>query len=87
MITSFCNLFPPPLKPGPSAAQEAAGTYAHLRDVASVRVEQPRPVDVGPECAHMMERLMLAQAQECVYEKAVQDKKSPALLARCSPGP
>lgn len=31
----------------------------------------------------MMERLMLAQAQECVYEKAVTDKKSPALLARC----
>lgn len=64
--------------------QEAAGSYAYLRDVASVRVEQPRPVDISPECAAMLERLMLAQAQECVYEKAVTDKKSPALLARCA---
>lgn len=62
--------------------QEAAGAFAHLRDVAALRVEQPRPVDISPECASMLERLCLAQAQECVFEKARADKKSSALLAR-----
>ena len=64
--------------------QEAAGAFAHLRDVASLRVEQPRPVDISPECASMLERLCLAQAQECIFEKARADKKSSAILARCS---
>lgn len=62
--------------------QEAAGAFAHLRDVASLRVEQPRPVDISPECASMLERLCLAQAQECIFEKARADGKSPAILAR-----
>lgn len=63
--------------------QEAAGAFANLRDVASLRVEQPRPVDISPECATMLERLCLAQAQECIFEKARADGKSPAILARC----
>ena len=62
--------------------QEAAGAFANLRDVASLRVEQPRPVDISPECATMLERLCLAQAQECIFEKARADGKSPAILAR-----
>ena len=28
--------------------QEAAGAFAELRDVVSLRVEAPRPVDVSP---------------------------------------
>lgn len=62
--------------------QEAAGAFAHLRDVAALRVEQPRPVDISPECASMLERLCLAQAQECIFEKARADNKSSAILAR-----
>lgn len=62
--------------------KEAAGAFANLRDVASLRVEQPRPVDISPECASMLERLCLAQAQECIFEKARADSKSPAILAR-----
>ena len=31
--------------------QEAAGAFAFLRDVAGLRVEQPRPVDISPEAA------------------------------------
>ena len=57
--------------------------FGELRDNASLRVEAPRPVDIGPECAGMLERLCLAQAQEVTYEKARADKKNPALLARC----
>ena len=44
-----------------SAVQEASGTFGYLRDVASVKVEAPRPVDVGPECTGMLAHLMLAQ--------------------------
>ena len=45
------------------AVQESAGTFAHLRDAASLKVEQPRPLDLTPEAAAMLEKLMLAQAQ------------------------
>ena len=53
-----------------------------LRDGSSLKVEQPRPIDISPECAAMLERLCLAQAQECTFEKARQDAKKPAILAR-----
>eukprot|EP00887_Chlorella_sp_A99_P006063 scaffold22.g6063.t1 len=65
--------------------QEAAGTFAYLRDVACLKVEAPRPTDLTPEAASMLEKLMLAQAQECVLEKASNDKKSPAVIARRVP--
>jgi hypothetical protein len=39
-------------------------------------------VDISPECAAMLEKLCLAQAQECTFEKARQDGKKPAVLAR-----
>lgn len=63
--------------------QEAAGTFAELRDVVSLRVEAPRPVDVSPEAANMLEKLCLAQAQEVTFEKFRADGKSPSILARC----
>jgi programmed cell death 6-interacting protein len=62
--------------------QEAAGAFGELRDSACLKVEPPRPVDLSPECAAMLERLMLAQAQECVADKAAADGKAPATLAR-----
>ncbi|KAK9909798.1 hypothetical protein WJX75_007558 [Coccomyxa subellipsoidea] len=62
--------------------QEAAGSFAELRDVVSLRVESPRPVDVSPEAANMLEKLCLAQAQEVTYEKFRADAKSPGILAR-----
>lgn len=62
--------------------QEAAGVWVLLRDGASLKVEQPRPIDISPECAAMLEKLCLAQAQECTFEKARMDAKKPAILAR-----
>ncbi|CAK0747325.1 hypothetical protein CVIRNUC_001757 [Coccomyxa viridis] len=62
--------------------QEAAGVFAELRDVVSLRVEAPRPVDISPECANMLERLCLAQAQELTFEKFRADGKNPGILAR-----
>ena len=57
--------------------------FAALRDGPSLRVEAPRPIDIAPECAAMLERLCLAQAQEVVFEKSRADAKSPGTLARC----
>ncbi|KAI8477285.1 MAG: programmed cell death protein 6 interacting protein X [Monoraphidium minutum] len=70
-ITQACKLF-----------QEAAGVFSHLRESEAPKVDVPRPVDLTPEACGLMEKLMLAQAQECVYHKAVADGKSPAVVAR-----
>ena len=59
--------------------------FAELRDVVSLRVEAPRPVDISPECANMLERLCLAQAQELTFEKFRADGKNPGILARWAP--
>lgn len=62
--------------------QEAAGLFKALSEGSALKLDEPRPVDVSPECASMLEKLMLAQAQECVLEKASSDKKAAATLAR-----
>ncbi|KAL4858651.1 Vacuolar-sorting protein [Chlorella vulgaris] len=70
------------LKDSSRLFQEAAGTFGFLRDSASLKIDQPRPLDLTPEAAAMLEKLMLAQAQECVLEKAISDKKAPGVVAR-----
>lgn len=55
------------LQTHPDVFQEAAGVLQYLRDTVSSRLDSPGPVDVGVECASMLERLMLAQAQVCHY--------------------
>lgn len=71
-ITQACRLF-----------QEAAGAFALLRDTEAAKADASgRPVDLSPECCSMLERLMLAQAQECVFHKAALDRKSPGTQAR-----
>ena len=62
--------------------QEAAGVFAHLREHVSLKVDAPRPEDVSPEGAGMMEKIFLGQAQECFHFKAARDGKSPAILAK-----
>ncbi|KAE9595433.1 hypothetical protein Lal_00031295 [Lupinus albus] len=51
----------------------AAGSFAYLRDGAAMKaaVGGSATVDVSVECAGMLERLMLAQAQECVFENTI----------------
>jgi programmed cell death 6-interacting protein len=48
----------------------AAGAFAYLRDNAAAKasVGTSTTVDVSVECVGMLERLMLAQAQECLRE-------------------
>lgn len=59
-----------------------AGILAHLKDAVTIKTEQPRPVDISGECCAMLERLMLAQAQEVFYEISSLKKMSASVCAR-----
>lgn len=37
--------------------------FAHVKESEASKSDNPRPVDLSPECLSMMEKLMLAQAQ------------------------
>lgn len=37
--------------------------FSHLKETEASKIDNPRPVDLSPECLSMMEKLMLAQAQ------------------------
>ncbi len=59
-----------------AGAQEAAGAFAFLRDEASMKMDSPRPHDVAPETAAMLERLMLAQVPRVSAEQAAMKQRS-----------
>ncbi|KAG6515675.1 vacuolar-sorting protein BRO1-like [Zingiber officinale] len=72
------------LKQACNAFQSAAGAFAYLRDNAAARVSSTGgvTVDLSVECAWMLEKLMLAQAQECFFEKVIGDAKPPTLCSK-----
>ncbi|KAA8532612.1 hypothetical protein F0562_032572 [Nyssa sinensis] len=64
----------------------SAGAFALLRDTASTKASMgsSTTVDVSVECAGMLERLMLAQAQECVFENTIAKGSTPGVCAKIS---
>ncbi|CAL4942589.1 unnamed protein product [Urochloa decumbens] len=67
------------------AFQSAAGAFAWLKEcgvAAKAVAAGATTVDVTPECAGMLEKLMLAQAQECYFEKVIAGGKPPALCSK-----
>ncbi|XP_042375845.1 vacuolar-sorting protein BRO1-like [Zingiber officinale] len=63
--------------------QSAAGAFGYLKDHAAGRAAAGgATVDLSVECAGMLEKLMLAQAQECFFEKVIADAKPPALCSK-----
>ncbi|KAL5231714.1 hypothetical protein ABZP36_030490 [Zizania latifolia] len=65
--------------------QSAAGAFAWMREsgvAAKAVAAGATTVDVTPECAAMLEKLMLAQAQECFFEKVIAGGKPPALCSK-----
>ncbi|XP_072956759.1 vacuolar-sorting protein BRO1 [Typha angustifolia] len=71
------------LKQACNAFQSAAGSFAFLREnVAGKAAAGGATVDVSPESAAMLEKLMLAQAQECFFEKVIGDGKPPGLCSK-----
>lgn len=56
--------------------QQAAGIFGHLKDTSlSVCSQDPTP-DLAPDTLNALSALMVAQAQEAVYRKAVMSKSS-----------
>ncbi|KAK4763463.1 hypothetical protein SAY87_012901 [Trapa incisa] len=64
----------------------AAGAFAYLRDNAATKasIGTSTTLDVSVECAGMLERLMLAQAQECVFENTIAKGSTPGVCAKIS---
>ncbi|KAK4373333.1 hypothetical protein RND71_008717 [Anisodus tanguticus] len=64
----------------------AAGAFAFLRDNVAMKASMgsSTTVDVSVECAGMLERLMLAQAQECVFENSIAKGNTPGVCSKIS---
>ncbi|KAH6827801.1 Endosomal targeting BRO1-like domain-containing protein [Perilla frutescens var. hirtella] len=64
----------------------AAGAFAFLRDNVAMKaaVGSSTTLDISVDCVGMLERLMLAQAQECVYENTIAKGSSPGVCAKIS---
>ncbi|XP_065881909.1 vacuolar-sorting protein BRO1 [Euphorbia lathyris] len=62
----------------------AAGAFSFLRDNVATKASMgsSTTVDVSVECAGMLERLMLAQAQECVFENTIAKGSTPGVCAK-----
>ncbi|CAL9215084.1 unnamed protein product [Arabidopsis halleri] len=62
----------------------AAGAFAYLKENESTKatIGQSATVDVSVECVGMLERLMLAQAQECVFENTIAKGSTPGVCAK-----
>ncbi|XP_019164972.1 PREDICTED: ALG-2 interacting protein X-like [Ipomoea nil] len=64
----------------------AAGAFTFLKDNVAMKAStgNSTTVDVSVECAGMLERLMLAQAQECVFENTIAKGSTPGVCAKIS---
>ncbi|GAM29306.1 hypothetical protein SAMD00019534_124820 [Acytostelium subglobosum LB1] len=62
--------------------QAAAGAFNTLREYVSMHSECCASPDFSADSLNMASALMLAQAQECVYEKAVADNLSDSIQSK-----
>lgn len=60
----------------------AAGVLAHLRDVILPDLHTSPPEDMDAMTLECLEKLMLAQGQECFWQKAVKDGLKDATIAK-----
>ncbi|KAJ3680330.1 hypothetical protein LUZ60_016608 [Juncus effusus] len=61
-----------------SEFQKAADAFRLLKENAITGMT----VDLTVECASMLEKLMLAQAQKCMFDKVISDSKGPLLCSK-----
>lgn len=68
------------------AFMAAAGSFGFLRENASMKISvgNSTTLDLSVECAGMLEKLMLAQAQECVFENTIAKGSTPGVCAKIS---
>ncbi|EFA77580.1 ALG-2 interacting protein X [Heterostelium album PN500] len=62
--------------------QAAAGVFNHLREYISLHSECCVSPDFTADSLDLLSTLMIAQAQECVYEKAVADNLSDSIQSK-----
>ncbi|CAD7956655.1 unnamed protein product [Amoebophrya sp. A120] len=60
----------------------SAGIFAFLRDFVATDLQGIATHDLSQSALHMWSCVMIAQANTCVYEKAVKEKKLRSLLAK-----
>ncbi|KAJ4294404.1 pH-response regulator protein palA/rim20 [Kalmusia sp. IMI 367209] len=60
----------------------AAGTLTHLRDTVLPELRTTPPEDMDTMTLECLEKLMLAQGQECFWQKAVKDGLKDATIAK-----
>ncbi|VFQ78155.1 unnamed protein product [Cuscuta campestris] len=64
----------------------AAGAFNFLREKVAMKASlgNSTTVDISVECAGMLEKLMLAQAQECVFENTIAKGSTPGVSSKIS---
>ncbi|KAK9105811.1 hypothetical protein Scep_022655 [Stephania cephalantha] len=73
------------LKVACNAFMAAAGAFAMMKEGVASKAsvgQSSCTVDLSVECAGMLERLMLAQAQECFFEKVVSEGRAPGVCSK-----
>ncbi|EGG16375.1 ALG-2 interacting protein X [Cavenderia fasciculata] len=70
-IKKACNSF-----------QSASGIFAHLREYISSHPECFNSPDFSADSLSLLSNLMIAQAQECIYEKAAIDNMSDSIQSK-----
>ncbi|KAF3320972.1 ALG-2 interacting protein X-like protein [Carex littledalei] len=63
-----------------NAFNNAAATFRYLREILG----EGESVDVSMECVSMLETLMVAQAQECFFNRVVSARKSPTNCSKAA---
>lgn len=58
--------------------QTAVWAFQHLKE----HYPQPSGVDLSPEIMKLFQDICLAQAQECILEKSMQDSRKPAIVGK-----
>ena len=55
--------------------QQAAGIFNYLKDIVLSHIQNKEPTpDISNDSLNALSSLMLAQAQDCIYRKAVKGK-------------
>jgi programmed cell death 6-interacting protein len=72
------------LKQAAKLFQESGGVFSFLREEIMPNLVGQEPTDRSPLCLQMLENIMVAQAQECVFEMALKLGKSDFALAKLS---
>ena len=63
------------LKTAAKYFQQSSGIYSHLKDIAFPQLNTLPTPDLSVDCLTTLSAIMLAQAQDCFYQKASDGKK------------